>query len=375
MSKTDGLTPLGFNTDGLSLYGWSPALQTQFQIHADRHPGQDLIPGRVVVQQRGLLRLVTPLGELSAGLTGRLVHEAAPGDLPVAGDWVAAARHSDGSGATIHHVLPRASAFVRRASGPGGGLQVVAANVDIALITASLNADLSPRRIERYLATAWESGAAPVVVLTKKDLCHEVEALKAQIEAVAGGAPVHVVSALTGEGLDALARLLSIGQTAVLLGSSGAGKSTLVNALAGHQVMATQAIIEEGARGRHTTTHRELVLLPSGGLLLDTPGMRELGLWDADAGLTATFADIEAVVARCRFHDCAHETEPGCAVRAALADGALDPGRWRGFQKLQRELAHLDRREDPLVRIEARRIWIRRTKDYRARKRNQDEDS
>jgi ribosome biogenesis GTPase len=160
----------------------------------------------------------------------------------------------------------------------------------------------------------------------------------------------------------------------VLLGSSGVGKSTLLNALAGQDLMATQAIIEEGARGRHTTTHRELVLLPSGGLVLDTPGMRELGLWDADAGLSATFADIEALAAKCRFHDCAHETEPGCAVRAALENGELDPDRWRGFQKLRRELAHLDRREDPLARIEARRVWIRRTKDYRARKKGRDED-
>jgi len=359
--------------NGLAPYGWSPVLRAHFQAHTDQRPDQGLIPGRVIVQQRGLVRLITPLGELSAGLAGRLAHEAAPGDLPVAGDWVAATPHQDGSGATIHHVLPRASAFVRRASGPGGGLQVVAANVDIALITASLNADLSLRRIERYLATAWESGAAPVVVLTKADLCPDVAALKAQVEAVAVGAPVHAVSALTGEGLEALAALLSVGQTAVLLGSSGAGKSTLVNALAGQKLMATQAIIEEGARGRHTTTHRELILLPSGGMMLDTPGMRELGLWDADAGLAATFADIEALTAHCRFHDCAHETEPGCAIRAALEDGGLDPGRWRGFQKLQRELAHLDRREDPIARIEARRVWIRRTKAYRAGKKGRDE--
>ncbi len=359
--------------NGLAPYGWSPALQTQFQIHRDSHPGQDLIPGRVVVQQRGLVRLVTPLGELSAGLAGRLVHEAAAGDLPVAGDWVAVTPHPDGSGATIHYVLPRVTAFVRLASGPGGGLQVVAANVDIALITASLNADLSLRRIERYLATTWESGATPVVVLTKSDLCQDVETLKAQVESVAVGAPVHAVSALTGEGLDAITGLLRAGQTAVLLGSSGAGKSTLVNALAGQSVMATQAIIEEGARGRHTTSHRELVLLPSGGMLLDTPGMRELGLWDSDAGLSATFADIEALAARCRFHDCAHETEPGCAIRAGLEDGTLDPARWRSFQKLQRELAHLDRREDPIARIEARRVWIKRTKDYRARKKGRDD--
>ena len=270
--------------DGLTPYGWSDVLQAQFQALTDHHRDYRLIPGRVVVQQRGLVRLITPLGELSAGLSGRLVHEAAPGELPTAGDWVAAAPHPGEAGATIHHVLPRASAFVRRASGPGGGLQVLAANVDIALITVSLNADLSPRRIERYLATAWESGAAPIVVLTKADACDDVEALTVRVEAIAIDAPVHAVSAVTGQGLGALAACLVAGKTAVLLGSSGVGKSTLLNALAGQDLMATQAIIEEGARGRHTTTHRELVLLPSGGLALDTPGMRELGLWDADAG-------------------------------------------------------------------------------------------
>jgi ribosome biogenesis GTPase / thiamine phosphate phosphatase len=355
---------------GLAPYGWSPTLQDQYDSIARRG---DLIPGRVVIQHRDLCRLVTPVGERDAGLAGRLVHEAAPGELPVAGDWVAAAVRPGEASAVIHHVLPRVSAVTRQASGPGGGLQVVAANVDIVLIAASLNADLSLRRIERYLATAWESGATPVVVLTKADACDEVEALVAEVEAVAIGAAVHAVSALTGEGLDALKDVLGAGKTAVLLGSSGVGKSTLVNALAGQDLMATQAIIEEGSRGRHTTTHRELVLLPSGGLVLDTPGMRELGLWDADSGLSATFADIEALAAGCRFHDCGHRSEPGCAVRAALEDGELDAGRWKSFQKLQRELAHLDRRDDWQARAEARKVWIQRTKNHRALKRRRDQ--
>ena len=374
MSTQDGLTPYGSKQDGLTPYGWSETLQAQFQTYLDTHRDPDLIPGRVIVQQRGALVLITPLGELTAGLAGRLVHDALPGDLPVAGDWVAARPHPGEATATVQHVLPRASAFVRKASGPGGGLQVAAANVDLVLITASLNADLSLRRIERYLATAWESGASPVVVLTKADLCEDAADLIAEVEAVAIGAPVHAVSAVTGQGLTALATLLDAGKTAVLLGSSGVGKSTLLNALAGQALMATQGIIEDGARGRHTTTHRELVLLPSGGLVLDTPGMRELGLWDSDAGLSATFADIEALAGHCRFHDCAHETEPGCAVHAALAHGELDPDRWKSFQKLQRELAHLDRREDPLARIEARRVWIQRTRNNRARKKGRGED-
>lgn len=275
--------------------------------------------------------------------------------------WVAcAARPAEGA-ATIHAVLPRSSVFVRKASGPNVAPQTVAANVDIALLTASLNADLSLRRLERYLAVAWESGAQPVVVLTKADACGDVEALTAEVESIAIGCPVHAVSAVTGQGLDALSALLGPGQTAVLLGSSGVGKSTLVNALAGQALMATQASSRR-ARGATTTTHRELILLPSGGLVLDTPGMRELGLWDNEAGVAAAFGDIEALAAQCRFHDCAHRTEPGCAVRAALEDGTLDEGRWKSFGKLQRELAHLDLKDDPQARAEVRRIWINRHK-------------
>lgn len=347
----------------LKSYGWSEKLQAQFQTFADR----GLTPGRVTVQQRGLYRLATPDGDLSAELSGKLAHEAGEGGYPVAGDWVACAARPGEGAATIHAVLPRSSVFVRKASGPNVAPQTVAANVDIALLTASLNADLSLRRLERYLAVAWESGAQPVVVLTKADACEDVDALVAEVESIAFGCPVHAVSAVTGQGLDALAALLGPGQTAVLLGSSGVGKSTLVNALAGQALMATQGIIEEGARGRHTTTHRELILLPSGGLVLDTPGMRELGLWDNEAGVAAAFGDIEALAAQCRFHDCAHRTEPGCAVQAALADGTLDEGRWKSFGKLQRELAHLDLKDDPLARAEVRRVWINRHKAGRAK--------
>jgi ribosome biogenesis GTPase len=268
--------------------------------------------------------------------------------------------------ATIHHLLPRRSAFVRKAI--GGGAQVVAANVDVAFLVASLNADLNPRRIERYLATAWESGASPVVVLTKADLCDDCEAHKASIEAVALGVPVHVVSAVTGQGLADLSASFAPGQTAALLGSSGVGKSSLVNALAGSSLMVTQAIREEDARGRHTTTHRELVLLPGGRLMLDTPGMRELGLWDAEAGVATTFADVEALVAECRFRNCAHGAEPGCAVRAALVDGSLDEGRWRSYAKLQREAARFARRDDPRRQAELRKVWVKRARNYSAEK-------
>ncbi len=347
----------------LDSYGWNNALQQQFHAYAAR----GLEPARVIVQQRGLYVLATPAGEVAAQLSGRFAHEAAAGDYPVAGDWVAASVRSGEASATIHHLLPRRTAFARKAAGRGGGAQVVAANVDVALLVASLNRDLNARRIERYLAMAWESGASPVVALTKADLCADREALKVKIERIAMGVPVYAVSALTGEGLDGLSEALAPGQTAALLGSSGVGKSSLVNALAGRPVMATQAIREDDARGRHTTTHRELILLPGGRLVLDTPGMRELGVWDADAGVATTFADVETLAAQCRFRDCTHGAEPGCAVQSALAEGRLDPARWRNYAKLQRELTRVARNDDPRARSEQRKVWSRRARAQRMR--------
>lgn len=349
----------------LAQYGWSDALQREL----DSLDLAGLVPGRVTVQQRGRYRLATADGDLDAEVAGRLRHRIAAGEaeMPVAGDWVAAA--ASGGTALIQHVLPRRSAFTRLAAGPGAPTaQVVAANVETAFLTASLNADLNLRRLERYLATAYESGAAPVFVLTKADLCPDVEGAVETVEAIAFGAPVIAVSAVTGGGLEALRARLAPGETAVVLGSSGVGKSTLVNALAGGAVMATGAIREDDARGRHTTTHRELILLPGGGLILDTPGMRELALWDAEAGVSAAYADLEALFPHCRFRDCAHRTEPGCAVQAAIAAGELDEGRLRGWRKLQREVAYEARKDDPVARSEAVKVWIRRAKANRARK-------
>lgn len=347
-------------------YGWSQALQRDFAPLA----AQGLAPARVIVQQRGRYRLATEAGEIEGRISGRFAYDAADGGYPVTGDWLAI--ELKGGTAVIAQVLPRATAFTRLAAGTANARQVVAANVDVALLTASLNADLNPRRLERYLASTYESGAAPVIVLTKADLCGgEAEDLVAGVEAIAFGAPVLAVSAATGQGLDALAARLAPGKTAVLLGSSGVGKSTLVNALAGAELMATQAIRDDDAHGRHTTTHRELIRLPSGALILDTPGMRELGLWEADAGVAAVFGDVTAEVERlalgCRFRDCAHQREPGCAVRAALEDGALDAERWRSFQKLQRELAYAVRKEDPDAAAAERKRWIAIHKASRAR--------
>jgi ribosome biogenesis GTPase len=344
-------------------YGWSQGLQDDFQPHAD----QGLSPARVTVQRRGAYTLITPQGEMTSHLSGRFAHEAKEGEYPVTGDWVAVSVAPDKAAATIHAVLPRRNAFTRKAAGPGRPVaQVVAANIEVAFLVTSLNAERNARRIERYLATALESGAAPVVVLTKADLCADRAPALAEIEPLTQGVPVHVVSAISGEGIEGLRACFTPGQTAVLLGSSGVGKSSLVNALAGTERMATGGIREDDARGRHTTTHRELVLLPDGRLVLDTPGMRELGLWDAEAGVAEAFDDIEALAKTCRFSDCRHEAEPGCAVRGALEDGRLDGDRWRNWIKLQRELAHLNRREDPVARAATRKVWIQRQKQGRA---------
>lgn len=354
-------------------YGWSDALRHDFEPHV----AQGLSPGRVIVQRRDVYRLATDAGELEARLSGRFRLDAGDGEYPVTGDWVAAELRADEGQATIRALMPRATAFVRWASGPGGGKQVLAANVDVAFLAASLNADLSPRRLERYLAAARESGAEAVVVLTKADACDDVERHVAEIEAIALGAAVIAISSRTGQGLEALAAHMRPGKTAVLLGSSGVGKSTLVNALAGSERMATKVILEEGARGQHTTTHRELILLPSGALILDTPGMREFGLYDAEGGVAATFEDVEALAAECRFSNCSHGREPGCAVQAALASGTLDPERLAAFQKLQREMSHERRKEDPLAKAADRKVWISRNKAGRARtkaKRRIDED-
>jgi ribosome biogenesis GTPase len=338
---TSGNSP---SSDGfharLAPSGWDEQWARDFD--SLRAPGS--VPARVVAEHRDRYVVRTAEGERTAVLAGRLRHHArARDELPATGDWVAV---DEGNGmAAIHAVLPRRSLFRRKAAGDATEAQVLAANVDVALVAAALPADVNARRIERYLALAWESGAVPVVVLTKADLVDDVDAAIRGVRAVAPGVEVAAVSSVTGAGVDALARWLKPGRTAVLLGSSGVGKSTLTNLLAGGDALRTGAVRDDG-KGRHTTTHRQLVQLRNGALLIDTPGMRELQLWTADAGLESAFADVEALAARCRFGDCAHESEPGCAVRAAAESGALDPARLESWRRLRRELAWLEIRQD-----------------------------
>jgi ribosome biogenesis GTPase len=346
--------------------GWDDQREAEFEPH--RAAG--LTPGRVVVQHRGVYVVGTESGELRANAAGRLSHEAAgAGDLPAVGDWVAVAPRPAEGAATIQAVLPRRSTFSRKVAWTATEEQVLAANVDVVFLLTSLNEDLNLRRLERYLTLAWESGAQPVVVLTKTDLAADVELRVLEVESVAFGVPVHAISSLTGDGLDVVRSYLAPGRTVALLGSSGVGKSTLVNTLAGRELLAVREIRESDGEGRHTTSHRQLVVLPGGGLVVDTPGLRELQLWESADGLGEAFADVEELAARCRFNDCAHRTEPGCAVQAALEDGTLDFGRWTSYKKLQRELAHLERRLDKRLRSEERRRWAKVGAEARERMR------
>jgi ribosome biogenesis GTPase len=328
-------------TGALAALGWDASLDAAFAPLAS--DGWE--PARVVAEHRNAYVIATADGDRSAVLAGRLRHQThARDELPAVGDWVAVAGAEDGGEASIRAVLPRRSAFRRKVAGDVTAAQVVAANVDVVLVATALDGDLNARRLERYLALAWESGATPLVALTKADLCEDRPGALSAVQAAAPGVDVVVLSATTGEGVDALEAYLRSGRTAVLLGSSGVGKSTLVNRLSGGDRLRTAPVREDG-RGRHTTTHRELVRLASGALLIDTPGMRELQLWSADAGLDAAFSDVEALAAGCRFRDCRHDSEPGCAVRAAAAAGSLDGERLAHWRKLRRELEYLDRKQ------------------------------
>lgn len=339
----------------LHTLGFAPRFERAFTQIAASEDG--LSPARVAREDRDRFLLIDPSGEHPAELAGRLRHAArSRADLPAVGDWVAA--HGAGGGPrTIVAVLPRASAFVRKAAGETTEKQIVAANVDTVFLVSGLDADLNPRRIERYLASAWESGAEPVVVLNKSDLAADPADAALAIGVVAPGVPVLPVSALTGRGLEALEPWLAPGRTVALLGSSGVGKSTIVNALLGVERQATAAVREDDARGRHTTARRELIVLPSGALLVDTPGMRELQLWGIEDGLDGTFPEIAALAKTCRFRDCRHATEPGCAVRAAVEGRALDPARFASWQKLQRELEWLASQKDARARAAREARW------------------
>jgi ribosome biogenesis GTPase len=337
----------------LHKWGWDARLAALFQPHAG-----SLQPGRVLSEHRGGYLVATERGEVEAAVSGRYRHEAAMAeDFPAVGDWVGLEMVEGAESAVIQALIPRKTRFLRPARGDTGGAQVVAANVDVVLLVVGLDHDFNLRRIERYVALAWSSGAEPVIVLNKADVCDDVGGRTADVVGVAPGVPIRVMSAIDGTGLESLAPLLEPGRTVALIGSSGVGKSTIVNALLGWERQSTGAVREDDQRGRHTTTKRELVVTPSGALLIDSPGMRSVGMWDIDEGLAEAFADVEAFASQCRFSDCAHGTEPGCAVQAAIHAGKLPAARLASQQKLEREWAAVARRVDPAARAASAKRW------------------
>jgi len=342
-------------TGFLAGWGWNSYFEA-FWCGGD---WKNAVPARVIAQQRKFWRVAGEFGECWAEASGKLRLAADDGaDWPAVGDWVVMELHGAEPTAVIQEVLPRRSKFVRKLPGKKMEEQVIAANVDTALLVSALDGDFNPRRVERYLAQCWESGARPVIVLNKADACQEARAKAAEMESVAIGTVVCVVSARTGLGFDELEEFLKLGQTLVLLGSSGVGKSTIANRLLGQTVQEVQPVRESDSRGRHTTTSRELFVLPGGALLIDTPGLREMQLWDAGGGVAQTFADVGELAANCRFGNCTHGGEPGCAVRDAIARGKLDRARLENWRKVLREQEYLRRKMDP----EARQEWKNRVK-------------
>ena len=323
--------------------GWDESFAAAYDTWASK---AHMRPGRVGIEFNQIFRIYADQDELDAVTAGRLKHRArGRAELPAVGDWVVVRKRPEEDRGVIVEVLPRRSAFTRRAAGEPTGEQIVAANVDVVFIVMGLDRDYNLRRLERYLLMARESGASPAIVLTKPDLCSDLSTHLQEVTALAGEVVVRVVNPKTGEGLEHLRHHFTAGRTAALLGSSGVGKSTMINRLVGADIRRTREVRATDSRGRHTTTHRELVLLPEGGLIIDTPGMRELQLWDASESVGQTFDEIEALAPECHFADCRHRGEPRCAVKAAVADGRISPERLESYLNVQTELADLARRQ------------------------------
>lgn len=339
-----------------------------FAEHAAKLNVDGCIPARVAIQHRSHYVLYSELGELRGEVTGKLFYMASgPNELPAVGDWVMVRARPEEQAATIVELLPRKTWFSRRAAGTKDEEQIIASNVDIVFVVTGLDGNFNLRRVERYLVIALERGTRPVLLLNKADLCANIAECESAVKSIAGDAPVHVMSAINNEGIAELRAYLGEGVTGALLGSSGVGKSTIINHLLGEERFETQEVRPTDDHGRHTTTRRELVLLPGGGLLIDTPGMRELQLWGGVEGLEAAFDDIGALAERCRFRDCTHRHEPGCAVQDAIDNGELDEARFQSYLKLQREVAYQKRKSNLAAQLKEKERWKKITSDFRKR--------
>ncbi|GMQ57640.1 ribosome small subunit-dependent GTPase A [Vallitalea sediminicola] len=348
----------------INMYGWNQDLEERFETYYNK----GLIPARILVENRGMYKVITEHGELSGINSGKLYYETDKESLPTVGDWVAVTPIDGEDKVVIQHVLPRKSQFVRKIAGSTIEGQVVAANFDYVFIVASLNNNFNINRLERYLTIAWESGAEPVIILSKADLCDNTDERMIEVENIAFGVSTYAISSLEGIGISQIKKYFQKGKTSVVLGSSGVGKSTLINTLCGEEILKVNEAREGDDRGRHTTTHRQLIILEDGGMVIDTPGMRELGLWsegeDGNA-LSDTFSDIDELSKKCRFRDCTHTNEPGCVVIQAIENGELERERLDNFNKLKRELRFIESKKNARVRLEEKKKMKAMFKKYR----------
>ncbi len=356
--------------------GWNDNFSQYFEKYKaenDKLKLQNAVQARISCEHKNLYHIISENGELTAEVSGRFRHEVlSRADFPVVGDWVVISRQENQQNATIHKVLPRQSCFSRKAilgGGPAYGMgktdeQVLVANINSVFLVSGLDGDFNLRRIERYLTIAWDSGAVPVIVLNKADLAENIDELMEKVEEIAVGVPILSVSAKTGDGIETLLPYIQKGQTVTLLGSSGVGKSSIINYLLGQELIKIGGLRKSDGRGRHTTTYRELLVLPNGGIVIDTPGMRELQAWSENEGMEKTFGDIDELATNCKFSDCTHQTEPGCAIQIALEDGSLDKKRYNGYLRLQKEMAHLKIRQDQKESRRVSREWDKRVKRY-----------
>lgn len=341
----------------LSQYGWNSYFDKNFQQYKDSYN-----VGRVALQHKASYRIYTERGEMKASLAGKMFFHCENSELPVVGDWVLIQYIPGENEAIIHGILERKTKFSRGAAGDKITEQVIATNIDTVFIITGLDNDMNLRRIERYLLLTWESGSNAVILLSKADLCSDVEEKIQEVQAIAFGVPVIAISAHQQKGIEDLYTYIRKGETIVFLGSSGVGKSTLVNCLIGEEKQKVREVRKFADRGKHTTTHRELILLPSGGIIMDTPGMRELQLWSSESSLSNTFDDIEELAQGCRFRDCQHEFEPGCNVQEAIDNGELDFKRLKNYQKMQREILYVERKKDKVTASNSKAKWKKITK-------------